>query len=34
MSSGAAIALSAYAGTLVIYFYPMLGHPDGAPLVG
>lgn len=31
---GGDVDLSAYAGTLVIYFYPMLGRPDGPPLVG
>ncbi len=26
--------LSTVAGTLVIYFYPMLGRPDSPPLIG
>lgn len=32
--AGKAVDLSAYAGTLVIYFYPMLGRPDSPPLIG
>jgi peroxiredoxin len=32
--SGSRVDLSAYAGTLVIYFHPMHGRPDGPPLVG
>ena len=31
---GRSVDLSAYGGTLVIYFYPMLGRPDSPPLVG
>lgn len=33
-SSGHNVDLSMHAGWLVIYFYPMLGRPDGPPLVG
>lgn len=33
-TSGRSVDLSAYAGTLVVYFYPMLGRPDSPPLVG
>ena len=33
-TTGKAVDLSTYAGTLVIYFYPMLGRPDSPPLVG
>ena len=33
-TAGEAVLISAYAGTLVIYFYPMLGRPDSPPLVG
>ncbi len=33
-TAGKAVDLSAYAGTLVIYFYPMLGRPDSPPLIG
>ena len=33
-TTGKTVDLSAYAGTLVIYFYPMLGRPDSAPLIG
>lgn len=33
-TSGRIVDLSAYTGTLVIYFYPMLGRPDSPPLVG
>lgn len=33
-TTGKAVDLSAYAGTLVIYFYPMLGRPDSPPLIG
>jgi peroxiredoxin len=31
---GKAVDLSTHAGRLVIYFYPMLGRPDGPPLIG
>ena len=33
-TTGKAVDLSTYAGTLVIYFYPMLGRPDSPPLIG
>lgn len=33
-TTGKVVDLSAYAGTLVIYFYPMLGRPDSPPLIG
>jgi len=33
-TTGSVIDLSTYSGTLVIYFYPMLGRPDGPPLIG
>lgn len=33
-AAGKVVDLSAIAGTLVIYFYPMLGRPDSAPLIG
>ena len=33
-TAGDAIDLSVYTGTLVIYFYPMLGRPDSPPLIG
>lgn len=33
-TTGKAIDLSTYAGTLVIYFFPMLGRPDSPPLIG
>lgn len=33
-TAGEAVLISAYAGTLVIYFYPMLGRPDSSPLLG
>ncbi len=33
-TSGKTVDLSAFPGTLVIYFYPMLGRPDSPPLVG
>lgn len=33
-TAGKTVDLSACAGTQVIYFYPMLGHPDSPPLVG
>jgi peroxiredoxin len=33
-TTGKTVDLSAYAGTLIIYFYPMLGRPDGPPLIG
>jgi len=32
--TGKAVDLSTYSGTLVIYFYPMLGRPDSPPLIG
>jgi peroxiredoxin len=32
--TGEAVDISAYPGTLVIYFYPMLGRPDSPPLIG
>ena len=33
-TTGKVLDLSVYEGTLVIYFYPMLGRPDGPPLIG
>ena len=33
-TSGHIIDLGTYKGWLVVYFYPMLGRPDGPPLVG
>ena len=33
-TTGIAVDLSAYSGTLVIYFYPMMAHPDSSPLIG
>ena len=33
-TTGEAVDPSAFAGTLVIYFYPMLGRPDSHPLIG
>ncbi len=33
-TTGKAVDLSACVGTLVIYFYPMLGRPDSPPLLG
>ncbi len=33
-SSGGKIDLGSLAGTVVIYFYPMIGRPDTPPLVG
>lgn len=33
-TSGQTVDLSTYPDKLVIYFYPMLGRPDGPPLVG
>ncbi len=33
-TTGKAIDLSTYAGTLVIYFFPMLGRPDSPPFIG
>lgn len=33
-TTGKSVDVSAYSGTLVIYFYPMLGRPDSPPLVG
>ncbi len=31
---GHAVDLGTHTGTLVIYFYPMLGRPDGPPMTG
>ena len=33
-TTGKTVDFSTYAGTLVIYFYPMLGRPDSPPLIG
>ena len=33
-TTGKAVDLSAYVGTLVIYFYPMMARPDSPPLIG
>ena len=33
-TSGKAVDLGAFEGTLVIYFYPMLGRPDSPPMIG
>ena len=33
-TTGKIVDLSTYTGTLVIYFYPMLGRPDSPPLIG
>lgn len=33
-TSGETINIGALSGTVVAYFYPMIGRPDGAPLVG
>lgn len=33
-TTGKTVDLGAYAGTLVIYFHPMLGRPDSPPLIG
>ena len=33
-TTGKAVDLSTYKGTVVIYFYPMLGRPDSPPLIG
>ena len=33
-TTGKAVDLSTYTGTLVIYFCPMLGRPDSPPLIG
>jgi len=33
-TSGAIIDLSTLPGIVVIYFYPMIGRPDGPPMVG
>ena len=33
-TTGKTVDLSTYAGTLVIYCYPMLGRPDSPPLIG
>jgi peroxiredoxin len=32
-ATGKTVDLSTHAGTLVIYFYPMLGRPDSPPLI-
>jgi len=33
-TAGRIVDLGAYPGTLIVYFYPMLGRPDGPALVG
>ena len=33
-TAGKTVNLGAYEGTLVIYFYPMLGRPGSPPLIG
>jgi len=33
-TTGKTVDLSTYTGTLVIYFYPMLGRTDSPPLIG
>lgn len=33
-TSGATVTLGALPGTVIVYFYPMIGRPDGPPLVG
>jgi len=33
-TSGDAVNLGAFPGTVVAYFYPMIGRPDSPPLVG
>lgn len=33
-TSGKNVTLGTYTSTLVVYFYPMLGRPDSAPLIG
>lgn len=33
-TSGAAVNLGSLSGTVVIYFYPMTGRPDSAPMIG
>jgi peroxiredoxin len=33
-TSGGSVDLGAIAGTVVVYFYPMIGRPDSPPLVG
>ena len=33
-TSGAVVNLATLAGPVVIYFYPMIGRPNGPPLVG
>jgi peroxiredoxin len=33
-TAGETIDLAACTGTLVVYFYPMLGRPDSPPLIG
>ncbi len=33
-TSGEAVNLGTMSGTIVVYFYPMIGRPDSPPLVG
>ncbi len=33
-ASGETVSLGTHTGTLVMYFYPMLGRPDSPPLIG
>lgn len=33
-TSGGTVNLGALSGTIVVYFYPMIGRPDSPPLVG
>ena len=33
-TSGDAVNLGLLSGTVVVYFYPMTGRPDGAPMIG
>lgn len=33
-TSGESVNLSTLPGTIVVYFYPMIGRPDGPPLIG
>lgn len=33
-TSGSTVDLNTLTGTLVIYFYPMLGRPDSPPMIG
>ena len=33
-TSGDVVALNSLPGTVVAYFHPMIGRPDGPPLVG